>query len=118
MSTRRSPRTTPSPVAGSTSDAALALKITFLLGRHATFGHEPPTIARSTTIVGSPDLASVHARSFPPSPLPITRLRYFSAAIGFPFRVNRRVTVPSKCAERYRAAVARVLGSHPPPTAL
>src|SRR5262249_60754455 len=85
MSTRRSPRTTPSPVAGSTSDAALALKITFLLGRHATFGHEPPTIARSTTIVGSPDLASVHARSFPPSPLPITRLRYFQPPSAPPF---------------------------------
>jgi hypothetical protein len=38
--------------------------MTFLLGRHATFGHEPPTSARSTTMVFSPWLARGPAKDF------------------------------------------------------
>src|SRR5262245_26239659 len=54
--------------------------MTFLLGRQATFGHEPPIILRSMTAVFSPRLASVHPTSFPPTPLPITTFRYCSTA--------------------------------------
>src|SRR5260370_15761052 len=47
--------------------------MTFLLGRQATFGHEPPTIARSTTTVFCPWLANVQPRSLPATPLPMIR---------------------------------------------
>src|SRR5438309_10572689 len=47
--------------------------MTFLLGRQATFGQEPPTIARSTTTVFCPWLARVQARILPATPLPMIR---------------------------------------------
>src|ERR1700731_1108046 len=47
--------------------------MTFLLGRQATFGQEPPTIARSTTTVFWPWLARVQPMSFPATPLPMIR---------------------------------------------
>jgi hypothetical protein len=45
----------------------------FLLGRHATLGHEPPIICRSITTVLAPALANVQARYLPASPLPTIR---------------------------------------------
>src|SRR5262249_16132692 len=48
--------------------------MTFLLGRQATFGQEPPTIDRSTTTVCWPWLARVQARILPATPLPMIRL--------------------------------------------
>jgi hypothetical protein len=47
--------------------------MTFLLGRQATFGQEPPTIARSTTTVFWPWLARVQAMILPATPLPMIR---------------------------------------------
>src|SRR5262245_15153952 len=47
--------------------------MTFLLGRQATFGQEPPTIDRSTTTVFWPWLARVQARILPATPLPMIR---------------------------------------------
>src|SRR5687767_10534713 len=58
------------------SDATFALWMMFLLGRHATFGHEPPTILRSTIAVRWPAFDSVQARYFPASPLPTTTRSY------------------------------------------
>src|SRR5215510_3922384 len=58
--------------------------MTFLLGRHAMFGQEPPTYFRSMTAVRLPSLAIVHAANLPAVPLPSTRTSYFSAALtGF-----------------------------------
>src|SRR6266478_8744611 len=54
-------------------DATLALWMMFLLGRHAMFGHEPPTYLRSTTTTRCPFCAEVQAISLPPAPLPSTR---------------------------------------------
>src|SRR4029453_14682027 len=53
-------------------DATLALWITFLLGRQAIFGQEPPIYFRSTTTARVPFLAWVHAMYLPDSPLPKT----------------------------------------------
>lgn len=52
--------------------ATFALRITFLLGRHAMFGHEPPIRARSITTTGRPCRASSHAMYLPASPPPRT----------------------------------------------
>src|SRR5438128_2600614 len=52
--------------------------MTFLLGRQATFGQEPPTIARSTTTVFCPWLARVQARILPATPLPIIKFWTYS----------------------------------------
>jgi hypothetical protein len=43
-----------------------------VLAGQATFGQEPPTIARSTTTVFWPQLARVQAMILPATPLPIT----------------------------------------------
>src|SRR6516162_7615708 len=51
----------------------------FLVGRHAMFGHAPPTYFRSIEAVRFPSRAIVHAISFPPVPAPSTRTSYFSA---------------------------------------
>ena len=74
MSTRTDPVTTPRPFVGWTSETALALWMTFLLGRQATFGQEPPTIDRSTTTLFWPWLARVQARILPATPLPMISL--------------------------------------------
>src|SRR5579863_83516 len=52
--------------------------MTFLLGRHAMFGHAPPTYCRSITATREPSLASVHASSLPALPLPSTTMSYSS----------------------------------------
>src|SRR5258706_11193838 len=57
-------------------EATLALWMTFLLGRQAMLGHEPPTYFRSMTAVFIPFLASVQAMYLPASPLPSTRRSY------------------------------------------
>src|SRR5438067_9138985 len=53
--------------------------MTFLLGRHAMFGQEPPIYFRSITAVFIPVLARVQARSFPGAPLPRMSKSYSSA---------------------------------------
>src|SRR5580698_6924988 len=50
----------------------------FLLGRHAMFGHAPPTYLRSMTMTRCPFCAEVQAISFPPAPLPRTTRSYSS----------------------------------------
>jgi hypothetical protein len=47
--------------------------MTFLLGRQATFGQEPPTIALSTTTDFCPWLARAQAMILPATPLPMIR---------------------------------------------
>src|SRR6266853_2724492 len=55
-------------------DATFALWMTFLLGRHAIFGHDPPIYLRSTTMTLLPSEANVHAATVEPVPPPrITR---------------------------------------------
>src|SRR5437899_9224232 len=51
-------------------DATFALWMTFLLGRHAMFGHEPPIYLRSTTMAFLPSAANVHAAMVEPVPPP------------------------------------------------
>ncbi len=58
----------------------LAPWITFLLGRHAMLGQDPPTYRRSMTAKRFPCEASVQARSLPGAPLPRTTKSYSSAA--------------------------------------
>jgi hypothetical protein len=55
-----------------TYDAILAEWTTFLLGRQAMFGHDPPTYFRSTTAARFPRAARVHDSTLPATPLPIT----------------------------------------------
>src|SRR5438874_1279142 len=51
-----------------------ALRIMFLLGRHAILGQEPPIYLRSTTATCFPSPANVHAATVEPVPPPrITR---------------------------------------------
>src|SRR3989442_14084593 len=55
-------------------DATFALWMMFLLGRHAMFGHDPPTYLRSMTATRCPRPAKVHAATVDPVPPPrITR---------------------------------------------
>src|SRR5580658_6239576 len=56
--------------------------MTFLLGRHAMFGHEPPTHLRSTTIARCPFCAKAPARTLPPAPLPSTSRSYSSTEVN------------------------------------
>src|SRR2546423_1732292 len=60
----------------------MALWMTFLLGRQAMFGQEPPTYFRSTTTVFIPFLARVQERSLPAAPLPRMSRSYSSALIA------------------------------------
>ena len=55
--------------------ASLALQISFLLGRQAILGQEPPIHFRSTTAVRRPDRAICQATFLPSSSLP--RIRTF-----------------------------------------
>jgi hypothetical protein len=50
----------------------LAVWMTFLLGRQAMFGQEPPRYFLSITAARCPCDASVQARNLPASPLPNT----------------------------------------------
>src|SRR5216684_1979352 len=55
-------------------DVTFALWMTFLLGKHAVFGHDPPMYLRSTTATCFPSPAKVHAAIVDPVPPPrITR---------------------------------------------
>src|SRR3954464_1322319 len=53
--------------------------MTFLLGRQAMFGQEPPTYLRSMTATFCPWEAMAQARYLPASPLPSTTMSYSSA---------------------------------------
>src|SRR5713101_1183339 len=56
--------------------------MTFLLGRQAMFGQEPPTYFRSTTTVFIPFLARVQERSLPAAPLPRMSRSYSSPSMA------------------------------------
>src|SRR5208337_4208748 len=58
--------------------ATFALRMMFLLGRHAIFGHDPPTYLRSISAVRFPDPARCQAMYLPASPLPSTTASYSS----------------------------------------
>src|SRR5258708_26140639 len=70
MSTVQGPRRNPNVAAWRTKSTTLALWITFLLGRQAMLGHEPPISARSTTATRCPPRASSQAMYLPASPPP------------------------------------------------
>ena len=53
--------------------------MTFLLGRHAILGREPPIHFRSITTAFFPFLAKVQATYLPGSPLPSTTRSYSSS---------------------------------------
>src|SRR6476660_3622647 len=72
----------------------------FLVGRHAMFGHAPPTSFRSIEAVRLPSRAIVHAISFPPVPAPSTRTSYFSAFLAV-FTASRELAV-----ERVRSRIS------------
>src|SRR5215510_13441117 len=55
--------------------------MTFLLGRQAIFGQEPPIYFRSMTAVFIPVLARVHERSLPAAPLPRMTRSYSSTPL-------------------------------------
>src|SRR5262245_50404473 len=75
--------------------------MTFLLGRQAILGHDPPIIDRSTTIVLCPRFAKLQAMSLPRAPQPRTTFSYDSTGIGPPPATE--ATIPS---------LARPLPSH------
>src|SRR5215813_14523410 len=52
--------------------------MTFLLGRQAIFGHDPPMYLRSITSTRCPSPAKVHAAIVPPVPLPRMTTSYSS----------------------------------------
>src|SRR5258708_17146756 len=55
--------------------------MTFLLGRQAMLGQEPPRYLRSIVATGCPCCANVHARNFDPVPLPSITRSYSSASV-------------------------------------
>src|SRR5215475_9945154 len=57
-----------------------ALQISFLLGRQAMLGQEPPIHRRSTTAVRRPYRAMCQASNLPPNPLPRTKTSTGSAS--------------------------------------
>src|SRR5580658_6342152 len=71
----------PNSACRAASEATFAEWMTFLLGRHATLGQDPPTYFRSITAVRLPCLPIVHAITLPAVPPPSTRTSYFSAAL-------------------------------------
>src|SRR2546427_7830874 len=73
----------------------MALWMTFLLGRQAMFGQEPPTYFRSMTAVFIPFLARVQEMSLPAAPLPRMSKSYSSALIAD--AALRLVAVLSNC---------------------
>src|SRR5215813_7813692 len=79
MSVVTGPVTTPKRAPSRAKCATLALQISFLLGRQAMFGQEPPTQRRSTTAARRPERARCQDSSLPPAPLPSTRSSYGSA---------------------------------------
>src|SRR5262245_4520124 len=70
MSIATGPVTMPNCAAWRIRCATLALQISFLLGRQAMLGQEPPIHLRSTTAVRRPDPAICQANNLPPAPLP------------------------------------------------
>src|SRR5207253_10143036 len=62
----------------------------FLLGRHAMFGHAPPTYFRSMTATRLPSEPRVQARSLPPAPLPRMTMSY-SSTFGMLDRKSTRL---------------------------
>src|SRR5262249_33479754 len=73
MSVVTGPVTTPKRAPSRAKYATLALQISFLLGRQAMLGQEPPIQRRSTTAVRRPDCAICQANSLPL--LPLARIR-------------------------------------------
>src|SRR5260370_13416919 len=71
--------------------------MTFFLGRQATLGHEPPTIARSTTTVFWPWLANVQPRSLPATPLPMIRFSTCSVLMRMLLLLNDLYRISLTC---------------------
>src|SRR3989442_987302 len=84
-------------------DATFALWMTFLLGRHAMFGHEPPIYLQSTTMTLLPSAANVHAAIVEPVPPPrITTSNSSSCGFldGWEDKVFSRLFMPLFLSER------------------
>src|SRR5215475_12112719 len=80
--------------------------MTFLLGRHAMFGHEPPTYLRSITATRCPLPAKVQAAIVPPVPLPRITKSYSSTLSVCPEGVFCVVLMP--CSFGKSAAQSRL----------
>src|SRR6516165_11963358 len=74
MSVETGPVVTPKRAPWRARCATFALQISFLLGRQAMFGQEPPIQRRSTTAARRPDCAMCQASSLPLLPLPRIRM--------------------------------------------
>src|ERR1700733_3204216 len=81
MSMAIGPVLIPNSACRATSEATFAEWITFLLGRHATLGQDPPTYFRSMTAIRLPSLAMVHVITLPAVPPPSTMASYLSGAL-------------------------------------
>src|SRR5262245_6796817 len=68
--------------------------MTFLLGRQAILGQEPPIYFHSTTATCFPSLANAHAMYLAPSPLPKTTMSYSSGLDGLPFAPVKALVEP------------------------
>src|ERR1700754_882711 len=91
MSTETGPVSVPKSAARRAMCATLALEISFLLGRHAMLGHEPPTQRRSTTATRRPARAMFQASNLPPPPLPRIRISKCSGLDISSFAYHRDV---------------------------
>src|SRR5262245_41401127 len=94
MSVVTGPVTTPKRAPSRAKYATLALQISFLLGRQAMLGQEPPIQRRSTTAVRRPARARFQASSLPAAPLPRIRISYRSRSgilISFVCRCSSRL---------------------------
>src|ERR1700683_384431 len=67
--------------------------MTFLLGRHAMFGHDPPIYLRSSTTTRCPSPANVQAASVDPVPSPRITKSYSSACASSAPRNDAAATV-------------------------
>src|ERR1700691_132100 len=67
--------------------------MTFLLGRHAIFGHDPPIYLRSSTTTRCPSAANVHAARVDPVPSPRITTSYSSACASSAPRKDPVATV-------------------------
>src|SRR5580700_5734907 len=88
--------------------------MTFLLGKHATLGQEPPMYLRSTTAVRLPSLAMVQAITLPAVPPPSTRTSYFSAVFMCIVSIDGRFGLPSCSADTFLLQICGQEGSSRP----
>src|SRR5580692_7757397 len=109
MSTLNESVLSPNSMPRRAREITLADQIRFLLGRHATLGHAPPSSPRSTITVRR-RLSRVHAANLPAIPLPIIKSSYFSAlAILIRSLTGRLAGLTVRRIDRYPRDVAHIV---------